>query len=242
MNIYPSIDLIQGRVVRLTKGDFSNVVVYSDDPITVASQFADGGMKHLHVVDLDGARLGKVQQPDLIAKIVAATALEIQVGGGIRSEAQARAYLEAGVSRVVVGSLAVKDPEGFESLVKQIGADRITLAVDFTRDERGDTFVAWQGWQRSGNLPATELLSRGANYGIRHFLCTDISRDGMLSGPDVNLYREWQTLFPAQEVQVSGGVGCLEDLRNLKQNAARAVIVGKALYEGKIKLSEVLLC
>jgi phosphoribosylformimino-5-aminoimidazole carboxamide ribotide isomerase len=242
MRIYPAIDLMNGRVVRLTKGKFDAVTEYETEPLRVAESFAQAGAQVLHVVDLDGARDGTVRQSELIKSIIESTALRVQLGGGIRTVPQARAYLEAGAQRIVIGSLAVRDRAAAEALLRELGPDRVTLAVDFQRDEQGETRVAIQGWKESGNLSVEDLITAYAGLGIQHVLCTDVSRDGTLVGPDTFLYQNWQHRFPDVEIQVSGGIGSLDHLRQLRAAGARAVILGKSLYQGAFRLQEALLC
>jgi phosphoribosylformimino-5-aminoimidazole carboxamide ribotide isomerase len=242
MKIYPAIDLIGGKVVRLTQGRFDAVTEYDTDPSQVARRFARAGATYLHVVDLDGARDGSVRQAEVIGRIIRETAMAVQVGGGIRTIAQATAYLDAGAERVVIGSLAVRDRAAAEALCAAVGAERVTLAVDFHRDPSGQTRVAVQGWKESSAMPVEELIGHYAKRGVKTVLCTDVSRDGTLAGPDTDRYRAWQEQFAAIEIQVSGGIGSLEHLEALRLAQARAAILGKSLYEGKVKLEEALRC
>jgi phosphoribosylformimino-5-aminoimidazole carboxamide ribotide isomerase len=242
MNIYPAIDLMNGRVVRLTKGHFDSVKEYGDNPIEVAVGFAKAGAKFLHLVDLDGARDGQVQQADVLTLLVQSSALEIQVGGGIRSLSQARHYLAAGAKRVVVGSLAVRSPEDTRILLNSVGADRVTLAVDFKRDANEIPRVALHGWKETAEISAVDLIEKYISLGIKHVLCTDVGRDGTLNGPDVELYTQWQLRFPNVEIQVSGGIGTLDHVRALRSSGAPAVIIGKAFYERAFSLEEALKC
>jgi phosphoribosylformimino-5-aminoimidazole carboxamide ribotide isomerase len=242
MKLYPAIDLINSHVVRLTQGRFDEVTEYSQDPVEVALGFANAGAQCLHVVDLDGAREGKVQQATTINRIVRACRLEVQVGGGIRTIAQSEAFLSAGARRVVVGSLALKDPLAMEALIAAVGSEQITLALDFRRNDDGEALVTWAGWKETGQTRVEDLIERYARLGVMHVLCTDVSRDGTLRGPEVTLYQRWQERYPNIEVQVSGGIGNLTHVKTLKAMGSKAVILGKALYEGSFRLEEALQC
>jgi phosphoribosylformimino-5-aminoimidazole carboxamide ribotide isomerase len=242
MKIYPAIDLMGGKVVRLSQGRFDAVTEYSSDPVEVAKSFAAKGARYLHLVDLDGAREGSVQQAALITQMVKSSRLEVQVGGGIRTIAQAETYLAAGASRVVIGSLALRDPKAMENLLTAIGPSCVTLAVDFRRGEKDQTLVTYAGWKETGQTEVRELIERYARLNVTHVLCTDVSRDGMLTGPTGSLYQGWQECFPELEIQVSGGVGALTHLKTLKAAGAKAVILGKALYEGAVRLEEAQQC
>ena len=238
MKLYPAIDLMDGKVVRLKKGDFNAVTVYGEDPIEIAKRYRDAGAEALHLVDLDGAKARAVTQAALLEQIVAAFGLEVQMGGGVRTLEQVQAYLNAGASRVVIGSLAARDPLTTFELLSRIDPAKITLAVDFGKDQK----VAVDGWTASLDLTVNELLATYYKKGIRFGLCTDVTRDGMMMGPDVDFYRHLQTDFQEMEIQVSGGIGSLSDLTSLKEAGARAVILGKALYERKFTLQEALKC
>lgn len=241
MIIYPAIDLRHGKCVRLRQGRFDQATTYSDDPLTVARDFAAAGAAWLHVVDLDGAKDGNAAQTDLILRIAAESGLKVQTGGGIRSEDQINACLSGGVARVVIGSLALTNPGLVATWLDRFGRDRVVLAFDVKPDNRG-WHVTTHGWQKDSGKTLFEVIDEyGAAY-LRHLLCTDVSRDGLLNGPNVALYHEVHALYPKLAVQASGGVSSLDDLRALKVAGAAGAIIGKALYEGRLILAEALAC
>lgn len=237
MKLYPAIDLMGGRCVRLRQGKFDEKTEYALDPVEQAQRYAAAGATNLHVVDLDGARDGNAKQTPLIARIVRECGLEVQVGGGIRSAEQALALFEAGVARVVVGSLAVTQPEKMHELLEKVGPGRVTLAVDVADGE-----VATHGWTKGSGRSVNEVVESYRAEGLGHVLCTDIGRDGMLGGPNVDLYVSLQAAFPEMEIQASGGIGGLNDLVQLRAMGVKAAIIGKALYEGRFTIKEALSC
>lgn len=237
MRILPAIDLMGGRCVRLRQGHFNQASFYSDEPVEQAKRFKSAGARYLHVVDLDGAREGTVRQAEIVRQIVQGGGLAVQVGGGLRTMAQATAWLEAGVERIVMGSLAVKDPDGAKRIIDSVGADKVTVAIDVKGDR-----VAVSGWKEVSEKSVYEVVESYAGLGVTHLLCTDIERDGMMQGPNLALYRELQSRFPSLEIQASGGIGSLDDLRALKAFGCRAVVIGKALYEGRFRIEEALQC
>jgi len=234
MIIYPAMDLMGGRIVRLRQGRFDDSTTYSQDPKTALGCFADAGADWAHVVDLDGARAGVPVQHDLIAELAASTSLQLQVGGGFRTREQVARMLDAGVSRVVIGSLAVKQPELVQGWIEHFGPERLTLSLD-VRLTDGLPLVAVSGWS---DTTGTTLWDAAASLpSARHMLLTDIGRDGMLAGPNFELLDEAVDRLPHLRVQASGGVSSLADLQRLKTDGA---IVGKALWEGLISLEEAL--
>ena len=238
--IYPAIDLINGQVVRLKEGDFARKTSYSDDPVAMAKGFQDEGASLLHVVDLDGAKDGKARQTKLISQIAQSTNLALQVGGGIRSLDDAKKLIDAGVDRVVIGSLAVKDPEAFIKIAEAVGPERLTLGLDCHLTESGEAMVAASGWQETSKVSADDLLGRYTSLGVKRVLCTDIKKDGMLAGPNFELYEKLSAKYPDLEFLASGGVSGKEDVTKLAKTGAFGVIIGKALYEGRLQLKEVL--
>jgi phosphoribosylformimino-5-aminoimidazole carboxamide ribotide isomerase len=242
MIIYPAIDLRRGRVVRLTEGSFEAETAYHDDPLAVARGFAAAGAAWLHLVDLDGAKDPAQRQTALVAAVARASGLHVQSGGGIRDEAQARALLDAGVTRVIVGSLAVKQPELVGGWLDRFGPEKIVLALDVRANAAGVTQVAIAGWRADSGLALDEVVTGFLPRGLKHILCTDISRDGKLTGPNFELYAELRARYPQLAVQASGGVSSLADLRRLKAGGAHGAIVGRALYEKKFTLPEALTC
>lgn len=242
MIIYPAIDLRRGRVVRLTEGSFEAEQAYHDDPASVAREFAAAGATWLHVVDLDGAKDPSQRQTALVEKVVRATSMRVQSGGGIRDEAQVLALLDAGVVRVIVGSLAVKQPELVGGWLEKFGAEKIILALDVRLNAGNVPQVAIAGWRADSGLALDDVLTPFLARGLKHVLCTDISRDGKLTGPNFELYADLRTRYPQLEIQASGGVSSLDDLRRLKRENAAGAIIGRALYENKFTLKEALTC
>jgi len=241
MIIYPAIDVRQGHCVRLSQGRFDQVTTYADDPLTVAREYAAAGATWLHVVDLDGAKDGNAAQTELIKRIAADSGVKVQTGGGIRSEDQINTYLGAGISRVVIGSLAITNPGLVATWLDRFGRDRVVLALDVKPNNDGWR-VTTHGWQKISGKTLFDVIDEyGAAY-LRHLLCTDVARDGLLGGPNVALYREIRTRYPKLAVQASGGVASLADLAALKETGVDGTIVGKALYEGKLALAEALRC
>jgi phosphoribosylformimino-5-aminoimidazole carboxamide ribotide isomerase len=234
MIVYPAMDLMDGRVVRLRQGRFDDSTTYSDDPQQALQDFALAGAKWAHVVDLDGARAGAPRQHDLIADIATAVPLQLQVGGGVRSRGDVERLLDAGVARVVVGSVAVREPALVGEWLQAFGPERITLALD-VRISAGEPRVAVSGWTETSELTLWEVAQRFP--AARHLLLTDIGRDGELSGPNFALLEEAVARLPHLEVQASGGVASTADLKRLRTAGA---IVGKALWEGRIQLEEAL--
>ena len=242
MIIYPAIDLRGGRVVRLTEGKFDQEKSYGDDPLAVAKDFAASGATWLHVVDLDGAKDPTKRQTALVEKIARGSGLRLQTGGGIRDESQIAALLAAGAQRVIVGSLAAKQPELVRGWLRKFGAEKIILSPDVRLDAAGIPRVAAAGWQESTGLALDDFLTGYLAAGLKHILCTDISRDGKLTGPNSALYAQLVKKFPSLQIQASGGVSSLDDLRVLQATGSAGAIVGRALYEKKFTLAEALAC
>lgn len=240
MLIYPAIDLRGGRVVRLLQGDYAQEQRYGMDPLSLAQAHAEAGAQWLHLVDLDGARSGDCGNFAAIERIAHKASLRVQAGGGVRSEDDFRRFVDAGVARVVIGSLAVRDPALVRHLLWRYGADSLTLALDARADAAGVFRVAIAGWQEQEGAPLDGLLAGYAAEGFRHFLVTDIARDGMLAGPNVELYRHLRALAPEACLLASGGVHALEDLAALRALGVAGVIIGKALLDGRFTLAQAL--
>ena len=221
--------------MRLIQGDFARETSYSDDPAAALADFARGGASEAHLVDLDGARAGAPQQHDLFATLARSTDLDIQVAGGFRTADQVAAMLDAGVNRVVIGSLALADPAAFSAMLDRFGAHRLTLALDVRLDGEA-AMVATHGWERGSGRTLADVL--GSFPAVRHLLVTDIARDGMLTGPNLGLMRTILADFPSVELQASGGVADLADLDALVQSGAAAAIVGKAIWEGRFTVAQ----
>ncbi len=239
MKLLPAIDLIAGRCVRLSQGDFARETVYSNDPAAALAGFLDGGATDAHLVDLDGARAGVPCQHNLFTRLAGSTALKLQVAGGLRTADQVAAMLDAGVARVVIGSLALIDHAAFAAMLSRFGPDRLTLALDVRLD--GDAaMVAHQGWTVGSGRTLGDVLGQFPT--VRHLLVTDIARDGMLAGPNVALMRAILADFPDVELQASGGVATLADLANLRDAGAAAAIVGKAIWEERFTVAQGIAC
>jgi phosphoribosylformimino-5-aminoimidazole carboxamide ribotide isomerase len=233
IDIIPAIDIIGGKCVRLTRGDYSKVTEYSGDPVDMAMRFADHGLKRLHVVDLDGAREGRVINYRTLERIAAKTPLVIDAGGGITSDDDLRIVFESGAVMATGGSIAVKDAERFEGWLAEYGPDSIILGSDF-RDGK----IAVTGWQEDSGQELLEFLSTWRAKGITKTICTDISRDGVLEGPSLDTYRSILAEFPGLYLVASGGVAGMKDIERLVEAGVPAVIIGKAIYEGRIGLEE----
>jgi phosphoribosylformimino-5-aminoimidazole carboxamide ribotide isomerase len=237
MILYPAIDLMGGRVVRLAQGRFDDPIIYADDPREALAGFAEAGAAWAHVVDLDGARVGAPVQHGLLAALAHEARLKLQVAGGFRSADQLARMFDAGVARVVIGSLAVDNPDMTTALFHRFGGDRITLALD-VRIEGDEPVVATRGWTEGSGRSLWDVA--GLYPAARHLLVTDIARDGMLSGPNLDLIARAAAALPCLAVQASGGVASLDDLRRIREAGAGGAIVGKALWESRFGLAEAL--
>jgi phosphoribosylformimino-5-aminoimidazole carboxamide ribotide isomerase len=238
MQLIPSIDLRGGRCVRLLKGDFSHETRYEIDPLALLQRYHALGARWLHIVDLDGARDGLLANRHLIASFAAEGSIALQVGGGVRSAAVVADLLGAGVARVVVGSAVVDAPEAVESWLHQYGAERVCLAFDVRLDGEGVPLLYTRGWLEATRVTLWEAIERFAAAGLKHVLCTDIDRDGALTGPNVALYRECARRYPQLHWQASGGVAGYADLQALAEAGASAAISGKALLEQRMSIEE----
>jgi phosphoribosylformimino-5-aminoimidazole carboxamide ribotide isomerase len=239
MEVIPAIDLLNRQCVRLYQGDFSRVTVYSADPVELARRYRDAGLRRLHVVDLDGARTGSPENMDLITAMAGEVGLAVQAGGGLRDLARAQQLLAAGAARVVVGSVAAEEPDLALDWLDELGADHLVLAFDVRVATGVDPVVLTRGWVKDSGTSLWSLLERFCARGARHFLCTDVARDGTLNGPNLDLYRECARRFPGAAVIASGGVGSLADLHTLAAAGAGAVVTGKALLDGRLTLEEI---
>jgi phosphoribosylformimino-5-aminoimidazole carboxamide ribotide isomerase len=238
MKLMPAIDLRDGRCVRLLKGDFEQETRYAVDPVALAEQYGSLGAQWLHVVDLDGAKRGEPVNLPLIRRMQEAAGISVQVGGGIRTRASLELAL-AVAERAVVGSLAVSDPDLVASWLTEFGPERLTLALDVRLTEDGTPLIATHGWTRASTLTLAAAIERFAAAGLEHVLCTDIDRDGALSGPNVELYRECASRWPSIAFQASGGVRGAADLAALAEAGAAATVSGKALLEGRLTAEEI---
>ena len=238
--LYPAIDIREGRVVRLRQGDYAAETRYADDPLTVAKRYVEAGAEWLHLVDLDAAKHGGWSLGPLVDAIRRDTTLKVQTGGGVREAEDVVAILVSGASRVVVGSLAVREPNRVLGWLERFGSDRITVALDARADESGVFRLPTHGWTEASGLALFDLLQRYANAGLRHLLCTDIARDGMLAGLNLRLYREIVERFPDVAVQASGGVATLDDIIYAKAAGCGGAILGKALLDGRFTVADAL--
>lgn len=233
MRIIPAIDIIDGKCVRLQQGDYALKTVYNENPLDVAKSFEDAGLTHLHLVDLDGAKVGKVVSWDIVERITSKTNLKVDFGGGIKTEEEVTRLLDIGVRQVNLGSIAVKSPEVIGSWIKKFGAEKIILSADVKQE-----VISINGWQENSSINILTFLKDYIQRGIEHVTCTDIGTDGMLTGPNIELYKKILLSFPQLHLIASGGVSSMEDLEELRRIGADGVIVGKAIYEGKISLED----
>ncbi len=233
MRIIPAIDIIDGKCVRLTKGDYAQVKVYYEDPIDVARQFENANLEFLHLVDLDGAQQGKVVNWDVISEIQEKTALNVDFGGGVKTDREVEELLDLGINQINVGSLAVREPDTFIKWLNKFGADNFILSADV----RGEN-VAINGWLEETKYRLFDLVSTFENHGLEYLSCTDIESDGTMKGPNFGLYRKLKSRFPKLKIIASGGISSTQDLIDLQHIKMFGTIIGKAIYEGKIKLAE----
>lgn len=240
--IIPALDLIDGNVVRLHQGDYGQQRDYGSDPLPRLQDYQAQGAEVLHLVDLTGAKDPAARQIPLLQKLLAGVSVPVQVGGGVRTEQDVEALLEAGAARVVVGSTAVKSPALVQSWFKRFGADALVLALDVRIDGEGNKQVAVSGWQETSGTTLEQLVEAFLPFGLKHVLCTDISRDGTLAGSNVELYQEVCARFPQVAFQASGGIGGLDDIAALRGSGVKGVIVGRALLEGKFNVKEAISC
>ncbi|EMB3083221.1 1-(5-phosphoribosyl)-5-[(5-phosphoribosylamino)methylideneamino]imidazole-4-carboxamide isomerase [Providencia rettgeri] len=240
--IIPALDLIDGTVVRLHQGDYAKQTDYGNDPLPRLQQYEKEGAKLLHLVDLTGAKDPQKRQIPLLKKLLAGVSVPVQVGGGIRSEDDVKALLEAGATRVVIGSTAVTKPDLVKTWFETYGGEAIVLALDVRINTEGVKEIAISGWQENSNLTLEQAIEIYQPYGLKHVLCTDISKDGTLTGSNVNLYQEISQKFPDIAFQASGGIGNLDDIAAIPASGAAGVIVGRALLEGKFTVTEAIEC
>jgi phosphoribosylformimino-5-aminoimidazole carboxamide ribotide isomerase len=235
MIIIPAIDIMNGKCVRLTKGDFSQQKIYNENPVEVAKQFADAGLHRLHIVDLDGARAGKIVNLKVLESIASATSLAIDYGGGVKTITDVGDIFNAGAAMVTLGSLAVKHPELLEEWLLEFGAEKFLIGADVL-DEK----IKISGWLEDGGITIYVFIAQMMGLGVHQLFCTDIAKDGVMEGPSIALYKNIIARFPALHLIASGGVSTLEDVLELKDIGCSAAIIGKAIYEGKITLQELL--
>ncbi len=235
IELIPAIDIIDGKCVRLTKGDYGSKKVYDLNPLDFAKEVESLGYRRLHLVDLDGARSSHVVNINILKAIADSTSLQIDFGGGIKSDADMEAVLSSGAAYATVGSIAVKQPDMMEQWINRYGADRLILGADVCNGH-----ISINGWKEDSRQELIPFIQSYYDRGIRHVLCTDISKDGMLQGPAVALYQEIMRQFPDLQLIASGGVSCEEDINALNNTGIPAVVFGKAIYEGKIDLKQLI--
>lgn len=231
--IIPAIDIIGGRLVRLTQGDYEQVKNYDTDPLEMAKRFEMFGVGRLHIVDLDGARRGQIRNLGVLEKIAAATSLSIDFGGGIKTRQDVESVLNAGAQMITIGSMAVKAPDLLGEWIALYGADRFFIGADVYQNN-----IKIHGWQEDTALSLFEFLERMRSIGVRQVFCTDIEKDGMLQGPATALYKQLLENFPGFSLVASGGVQTIQQLKDLQQIGCSGAIVGKAIYEGHLSLRQ----
>ncbi|MCF8459410.1 MAG: 1-(5-phosphoribosyl)-5-[(5-phosphoribosylamino)methylideneamino]imidazole-4-carboxamide isomerase [Flavobacteriales bacterium] len=233
MRIIPAIDIIDGKCVRLSQGDYAQKTVYNENPLEVAKQFEAAGLKHLHLVDLDGAKAKKVVNWKVLEGITSNTNLKVDFGGGLRTTEDVKTVFEAGAIQITAGSIAVNDRETVLQWISEFGSEKIILGADAKNGR-----IATHGWLDDSGLDAIDFISNYQQEGIEYVVCTDIAKDGMLQGPSIDLYTRILTRTPQLKLIASGGVSSLQDLRELKEINCEAAIVGKAFYEGRILIDD----
>ena len=239
MRLIPAIDLQDGKCVRLWQGDFDKTTEYSANPAEVAVRFAALKARDLHIVDLDGARFGVQHNQEIVAAITEQSEMTIQLGGGIRDSETLASWFAAGVARCVIGSLAITEPDIVKAWLSRFGGEQIVLALDVKLDQSDEPIVTTHGWTRSSNMSLFECIDDFRSAGLVHVLCTDVSRDGAMAGPNVELYKRILAEYPGLALQASGGIRHIEDLHQLRQIGVPAAISGRALLDGKISAEEI---
>ncbi|WP_445747416.1 1-(5-phosphoribosyl)-5-[(5-phosphoribosylamino)methylideneamino]imidazole-4-carboxamide isomerase [Polaribacter sp.] len=237
MRIIPAIDIIDGKCVRLTKGDYSTKKIYNENPLEVAKAFEAAGIQYLHVVDLDGAKASQIVNHKVLEQIASKTTLKIDFGGGLKSDKDLEIAFNSGANQVTGGSIAVKNPTVFESWIAKFGAEKIILGADFYPDSSGGK-IATNGWQEESSLQLIPFINNYQDKGIQYVICTDISKDGMLQGPSFEVYQ--QILSEAKNIKLiaSGGISTFDELPKLAEIGCEGVIIGKAIYENNISLQQ----
>jgi phosphoribosylformimino-5-aminoimidazole carboxamide ribotide isomerase len=233
MEIIPAIDIIDGKCVRLTQGDYEQKKVYNERPLEVAKQFEDAGLKRLHLVDLDGAKAGAVKNWKVLETIASGTGMVIDFGGGIKTEKDVGIVLNSGAALATVGSIAVKNGELFVSWLRQFGADRFLLGADVKEEK-----IAVGGWLETTDKWVYDFIREYIGKGVRQIFCTDVGKDGLLQGPSLELYKNIMVEFPALHFIASGGVSGIDDIYRLQEIGCKGVIIGKAIYEGRVTLKD----
>ena len=233
MEIIPAIDIIDGKCVRLTQGDYAQKKIYNEHPLEVAAAFEDAGLRRLHLVDLDGAKAGAVRNWKVLETLAGKTGLVIDFGGGIKTAADVDIVFNSGAALATVGSIAVKDAALFSDWLQEYGADKFLLGADVKEEK-----IAVHGWQETTEIWIYDFIRGYMERGVRQVFCTDVSKDGLLQGPALDLYRMIVKEFPELHFIASGGVSGMDDLHRLEEAGCKGVIIGKAIYEGRIRLNE----
>jgi phosphoribosylformimino-5-aminoimidazole carboxamide ribotide isomerase len=233
MQLIPAIDIINGKCVRLTQGDYNSVKVYNEKPLEIAKQFEDAGLTRVHVVDLDGAKAGAVRNWKVLEAIASRTELDIDFGGGIKTEKDVSIVLESGAKWATIGSIAVKDEELFVDWIDKFGATSFILGADVKEEK-----IAISGWLETTNIWIYDFIRKYMKHGLKQIFCTDVAKDGLLQGPSVKLYKNIINEFPSLHLIASGGVSSIKDLEDLAAVGCNAAIIGKAIYENRISLEE----
>ena len=233
--IIPAIDIINGKCVRLSKGDYSKQIIYHDDPMKAAKIFEDAGFRRLHIVDLDGAKSGSIKNLNVLENIATHTNLNIDFGGGIKTINDLSSVFNAGASIVTLGSIAAKNPEIIEEWIMEFGAGKILIGADVLNEN-----IKISGWIEDGGITIFEFIGKMLASGAQNIFCTDISKDGMMKGPSVDLYKKILSSFSGISLIASGGVTTIKDAFALKEIGCSGVIIGKAIYEGKIRLEDLI--
>lgn len=239
MRIIPAIDLKDGKCVRLFKGDFEKTTEYSANPAEIGRRFSELAVQDLHIVDLDGARTGAQQNHSIVAEIVSHSGLSVQLGGGIRERDDVARWLDAGVTRCVIGSVAIDQPQTVRQWLREFGADAIVLALDIKLNESAIPKLTTQGWTEDSATTLWDCIDNYREDDVQHVLCTDVARDGAMTGPNFDLYTNILARYPALKLQASGGVRNIDDLQKLRDSGIPAAITGRALLDGAITPTEV---
>lgn len=234
IKIIPAIDIIEGKCVRLSQGDYAKQKTYNENPLEVAKSFEDHGIKHLHLVDLDGAKSAKVVNWKVLESIANNTSLKIDFGGGVKSDEDIKKVFESGANQITAGSVAVKSPDKVFEWMSKYGAERIILGADVRNNK-----IAINGWKEESEIELFPFLDKFSKQGIEHVICTDISKDGMMAGSSITLYKEIMSRFPKMKLIASGGVSSMREIEELEELNLHGAIVGKAIYEGQISLKDV---
>ena len=233
MRIIPAIDIIDGKCVRLTQGDYTQKTVYNENPLEVAREFEAAGLKYLHLVDLDGAKAGKITNWNILESITSNTSLSVDFGGGIKTDQDIEIAFSSGARQVTCGSIAVKNFAKVQEWLDKYGSEKLILGADVK-----DRLIAVSGWTETTTLSIEDLMHKYLGDGLEYVICTDIATDGMLTGPNITLYKELINIFPAVKLIASGGISNIDDLIALKKEGLEGAILGKAIYEGKVTLKD----